>query len=197
MEEEKKNCDQQSVFKTLSEVAVQNKVRQKGNFWYVSWSNAVRELLKRYPGATWKFTEFNGLPFLQTDVGYFVECTVSVDGIDRTQMMPVLDFRNKVEMSPDAAQINKAQMRALTKAIALHGFGLELWAGEDLDQEEEQSSEYSAFYSDDQFNQSYPLWEQQILSGQKTADQILGFLAKKGVNLSLQQISIVQQVGRI
>jgi len=52
------------------------------------------------------------------------------------------------------------------------------------------------FYPDDQFNKSFPQWEQQILSGQKTADQILGFLAKKGVNLSQHQVSIVQQVGR-
>jgi hypothetical protein len=36
-------------------------------------------------------------------------------------------------MEPTAMDIDKAQQRALAKAIALHGFGLELWAGEDFE----------------------------------------------------------------
>ena len=47
-------------------------------------------------------------------------------------MMPVLDFKNKTNMDPMASDINKSQMRALAKAISLHGLGLDLWAGEDL-----------------------------------------------------------------
>lgn len=132
-----------SSFDKLSSVEVNNKVRQKGNFWYVSWSNAVRELLKLYPDAKWEFTKFgeHELPYLQTEIGYFVECTVTVGDVSRTQMMPVLNHKNQTEMAPNASLINKTQMRALTKAIALHGFGLELWAGEDLDLQQEQQEQ--------------------------------------------------------
>jgi len=135
------NINEKSVFQVLSEVEVKNKVRQKGNFWYVSWSNAVREMLKRYPLANWEFTQYDGLPFLKTQAGCFVECAVTIEGVTRKQMMPILNFKNQTEFEPDAAQVNKSQMRALTKAIALHGFGLDLWAGEDLDGFDEQYEE--------------------------------------------------------
>lgn len=133
--------EQESVFNVLSGVEVGNKVRQKGKFYYVSWSNAVRVMLKNYPEANWTFTSFEGLPYLETKAGAFVECTVTISGIARTQMMPILDFKNQSVKEPDSMQINKSQMRALTKAIALHGFGLDLWAGEDLDDAEEREEE--------------------------------------------------------
>ena len=43
-----------------------------------------------------------------------------------------MDFRNKCIQSPDAFEVNKAIMRCLTKALALHGLGLYIYAGEDL-----------------------------------------------------------------
>jgi len=123
-----------SVFETLSNVNVAPVVQKKGAFNYLSWSNAVRELLKAFPTATWEFGEWSDMPYLETGVGYFVTCSVTVDGITRKQLMPILDFKNKAvaigNLTSD--QVNKAQMRALAKAIALHGLGLDLWAGEDL-----------------------------------------------------------------
>ena len=123
-----------SVFETLSSVDVTPVTQKKGQFNYLSWSNAVRELLKAYPSATWEFREWNELPYQDTPVGYFVVCTVTIDGIPRAQRMPILDFKNKAVLSGKLTsdQVNKAQMRALAKAIALHGLGLDLWAGEDL-----------------------------------------------------------------
>lgn len=123
-----------SVFETLSSVDVTPVTQKKGQFDYLSWSNAVRELLKAFPTATWDFREWDELPYQETPVGYFVVCTVTIDGISRSQRMPILDFRNKavIGKSLTSDQVNKAQMRSLAKAIALHGLGLELWAGEDL-----------------------------------------------------------------
>ena len=121
-----------SVFKKLKEIDISTMVKQKGNFWYMPWSNAVREVLKNFPDAEWEFTSYDGLPYLKTEVGYFVEFSFTIESKTRKQMMPVLDFKNQTNKSPTAADINKAQMRALAKAIALHGLGLELWAGEDL-----------------------------------------------------------------
>jgi hypothetical protein len=82
-------------------------------------------------------TKWDCLPFLKSELGYFVECTVTIEGLSKTQMMPVLDFKNQTATSPKANDINKSQMRALTKAIALHGLGIDLWAGEDINGEYE------------------------------------------------------------
>lgn len=54
--------------------------------------------------------------------------------------------------------------------------------------------EQSSFYPDEQFNASFPKWMEQIESGAKTPEQILSFLAKKGVNLNQNQIKIIKQV---
>ena len=121
----------ESIFKKLSDIDISTMVKTKGKFWYMPWANAVREVVKNYPSMNWEFTDYDGLPFLETKIGFFVECSVAIDGLTRKQMMPVLDFKNQTNMSPLAADINKAQMRALAKCIALHGLGLDLWAGED------------------------------------------------------------------
>ena len=60
--------------------------------------------------------------------------TVNVDGIEMTQVHPVLDNANKSVKEPNAFQINTSIQRCLTKAIALHGLGIHIYAGEDLPQ---------------------------------------------------------------
>jgi hypothetical protein len=125
------------VFEVLNNVDISALTKKKGNFDYLSWSNAVREASKLFPEMSWEFTKWEHLPYLKTEVGYFVECTVTINNSVRTQMMAVLDFKNQTAMSPKANDINKSQMRALTKAIALHGLGIDLWAGEDINGEYE------------------------------------------------------------
>lgn len=125
------------VFKVLNNVDVSPLTKKKGNFDYLSWSNAVREASKLFPEMSWEFTKWDYLPYLKTEVGYFVECSVTINCLVKTQMMAVLDFKNHTAMSPKANDINKSQMRALTKAIALHGLGIDLWAGEDINGEYE------------------------------------------------------------
>jgi len=125
------------IFKVLNNVDVMPLTKEKGKFRYLSWSNAVREATKLFPGMSWEMTKWDYLPYLKTELGYFVECTVTINGISKTQMMPVLDFKNQTATAPKANDINKSQMRALTKAIALHGLGIDLWAGEDINGEYE------------------------------------------------------------
>jgi hypothetical protein len=121
-----------SIFKQLSEINVNDHVEQKGSFKYLSWTWAVSELRKASPTATWEVIKFNGLPFCKTETGYFVEVAVTVDGITLSQIHPVLDNNNKTIPVPSAFQINTSIQRCLVKAIALHGLGLYIYAGEDL-----------------------------------------------------------------
>lgn len=76
------------------------------------------------------------VPYMRTDCGYFVEVGVTVDGVERTQVHPVLNHQNKPIDHPNSFEINTAIQRCLAKAIALHGLGLYIYAGEDLPPEE-------------------------------------------------------------
>ena len=69
---------------------------------------------------------------MRTGAGCFVKVTVWSGGIARTQVHPVLDNRNKPIEEPNAFQVNTSIQRCLAKAIALHGLGLYIYAGEDL-----------------------------------------------------------------
>ena len=69
---------------------------------------------------------------MQTDAGCFVQVSLTVDGVTRSQIHPVLDNVNKTVMQPNAFQVNTSIQRCLAKVIALHGLGLYIYAGEDL-----------------------------------------------------------------
>lgn len=123
---------QQNYFTELAALDVSKHIEKKGRFSYLSWPYAITELRKRHPEATWEVCRFNGLPYLQTEAGSFVEVAVTVQGVRLSQIHPVLDGANKPIKNPDAFQINTSIQRALVKAIALHGLGLHIYAGEDL-----------------------------------------------------------------
>jgi hypothetical protein len=72
------------------------------------------------------------VPYMRTEAGYFVEVAVTVNNITRSQIHPVLDHRNQPLAKPSSFDINTAIQRCLAKAIALHGLGLYIYAGEDL-----------------------------------------------------------------
>lgn len=121
-----------SVFQKLKDVDISKLAEQKGKFDYLSWAHAVREMLKVFPEATWEVHEYDGMPYMQTTTGYYAKVSVTIEGITRTQIHPVLDNKNQSIDTPNAFQINTSIQRCLAKAIALHGLGLSLFAGEDL-----------------------------------------------------------------
>ncbi len=121
-----------SVFQKLKDVDISKLAEQKGKFDYLSWAHAVREMLKVFPEATWEVHEYDSMPYMETDTGYYTKVSVTIEGITRTQIHPVLDNKNQTIGTPNAFQINTSIQRCLAKAIALHGLGLVLFAGEDL-----------------------------------------------------------------
>ena len=125
------------LFETLNKVDVNKHKKQKGQFDYLSWPLAVRELLKVCPDATWQVHEYqneDGLtaPFMTTNAGCFVRVSVTCDEVTRSQVHPVTDNRNQTIAQPTAQDINTSIQRCLAKVIALHGLGLYIYAGEDL-----------------------------------------------------------------
>ena len=119
-------------FVELSKVNVNEHVERKGQFSYLSWPFAVSQLRQFDPTATWVVQRFAGLPFLNTEAGCFVEVSVTVKEVTLSQIHPVLDSKNRPILAPTAFDINTSIQRCLVKAIALHGLGLYIYAGEDL-----------------------------------------------------------------
>lgn len=119
-------------FAKLNAINVSEHIEKKAGFSYLSWPYAVAQLRLADPTATWEVRRFDGLPYLQTETGYFVEVVVTVSGVALGQIHPVLDGRNRPIQGPSCFDINTSIQRALVKAIALHGLGLYIYAGEDL-----------------------------------------------------------------
>ena len=127
----------ENTFEVLNKVDVSKFTEKKGQFNYLSWAYAVRELLKVCPDATWEVHLFDNAdgtkqPYMKNGTGAYVQVTVDVDAVKRTQVHPVLDNKNKSIEKPNAFEINTSIQRCLAKAIALHGLGLYIFAGEDL-----------------------------------------------------------------
>ena len=118
-------------YKELASIDVSRYVEKKGKLDYLSWAVAVDFLMKADPTATWAFHEPQS--FADT---LMVSCTVTAFGKPISMHLPVMDHMNKAVKNPDAFIVNKNMMRCLVKAIACHGLGISVYAGEDLPNEE-------------------------------------------------------------
>lgn len=125
-------------FARLAAINVNDHIEKKGQFSYLSWPFAVAQLRQADPTATWEVRRFDGLPFLRTETGYYVEVAVTVQGVTLSQIHPVLDAKNRPILEPTCFDVNASIQRALVKAIALHGLGLYIYAGEDLPEVEKE-----------------------------------------------------------
>ena len=114
-------------YKELCKINVNEHTEKKGNLTYLSWAWAVDQLLSNDPTATWEYGE----PVKFGDT-MMVFCQVTAFGKSMTAQLPVMDYKNKAIPNPDAMAVNTAMQRCLAKAIALHGIGLYIYAGEDL-----------------------------------------------------------------
>ena len=117
-------------FVDLKAINVNKHTEKKGNLTYLSWAWAVDQLLTNDPAATWEYQEPK-----QFGDTLMVFCSVTAFGKTMTAQLPVLDYKNKAIPNPDAMAVNTAMQRCLAKAIALHGLGLYIYAGEDVPQE--------------------------------------------------------------
>ena len=133
--EERMSKEKKSVWETLSAIDVKDKTKEKGGMTYLPWAWAWGALKENYPEATFKKHIHDGMAYIKDEKGNaFVEVTVTVEGISATELYPVTDYKNNAISNPDAFQVNTALQRALVKAIAYHGLGHYIYAGEDLPQ---------------------------------------------------------------
>lgn len=132
-----------SVFETLNAIDCSEHTETKGKLTYLSWAWAWQILKKNYPTATYKIYEDANGRFYHTDGRTaWVKTGVTVEGIENIEYLPVMDNYNK-SITIDRVtsfDVNKSIQRSLTKAVARHGLGLYIYAGEDLPEETTQQS---------------------------------------------------------
>ena len=136
-------------FEKLNSINVNDFTEKKGGLTYLSWAHAWKELKKLYPlsyytvyqnDLEWNYFTDNKTCWVKTGV-----TVVFNDGteLEHIEYLPVMDFKNKSIALDDVTSfdVNKAIQRSLTKAVARHGLGIYIYAGEDLPDETEATAE--------------------------------------------------------
>lgn len=127
----------------LEDVKEEKKVKSKKtgkefSFDYISWAWAWSKLHDLYPAATSKVYERpDGRLYWDDGRTCWVKVGVTVEGLEHVEYLPVMDAYNSSipVQEVTSMDVNKAIQRAVTKAIARHGLGLYVYAGEDLPDE--------------------------------------------------------------
>lgn len=133
-----------SVFETLNKINVNDKTEKKNGLTYLSWAWAWGEAKKQYPEASYTIYENNeGWNYFTDGKTCWVKTGVTIEGLEHIEYLPVMDYRNKSITVDNVTSfdVNKAIQRSLTKALARHGLGLYIYAGEDLPDGEEEKPE--------------------------------------------------------
>lgn len=122
-------------FEELNSINVNDKTEKKNGLTYLSWAWAWGEVKKKFPDAAYTIYEnADGWNYFTDGRTAWVKTGVTVNGLEHIEYLPVMDYKNKSIRLEDITSfdVNKAIQRSLTKAVARHGLGLYIYAGEDL-----------------------------------------------------------------
>ena len=126
---------EKSVFEVLNAIDCSEHIEKKNGLTYLSWAWAWQILKKHYPASTYTiYEDAQGRNYHTDGRTCWVKTGVCVEGIEHIEYLPVMDFRNASILLDKVTSfdVNKAIQRSLTKAVARHGLGLYIYAGEDL-----------------------------------------------------------------
>lgn len=126
---------EKSVFEVLNAIDCKEHIEKKNGLTYLSWAWAWQILKKHYPASTYTIYEDEiGRNYHTDGRTCWVKTGVTVEGIEHIEYLPVMDFRNASILVDKVTSfdVNKAIQRSLTKAVARHGLGLYIYAGEDI-----------------------------------------------------------------
>ena len=129
----------ENYFVKLNSINVNDKIEKKNGLSYLSWAWAWGEVKKQHPEAVYTIYENkDGWNYHTDGRTCWVKTGVTVNGIEHIEYLPVMDYKNR-SIPADAVtsfDVNKAIQRSLTKAVARHGLGLYIYAGEDLPEDD-------------------------------------------------------------
>lgn len=131
--------NENNYFSVLNSINVNDKTEKKSGLTYLSWAYAWAEVKKLFPDAFYTIYENDKAWNYHTDgMTCWVKTGVTINGLEHIEYLPVMDFRNASIRADKVTSfdVNKAIQRSLTKAVARHGLGLYIYAGEDLPEDE-------------------------------------------------------------
>ena len=135
--------EEKNYFEKLNSINVNDKTEKKNGLTYLSWAWAWGEVKKLFPDATYKIYETTNpqgyvCNYFTDGKTCWVKTGVIINELEHIEELPVMDYKNRsiVLDAVTSFDVNKAIQRSLTKAVARHGLGLYIYAGEDLPEEE-------------------------------------------------------------
>jgi hypothetical protein len=138
----------ENYFVELNNINVNDKTEAKNNLTYLSWAFAWGELKKKHPMATYTiYEDEHGRPYFTDGRTCWVKTGVTVpvgeEKIEHIEYLPIMNYRNEAIPADKvtSTDMNKTIQRSLTKAVARHGLGLYIYAGEDLPEAEKEERE--------------------------------------------------------
>ena len=138
-------------FALLNSIDVNGHTEQKNGLTYLSWAWAWTEFKKQFPDSYYTIYENDqGCNYFNDGKTCWVKTGVTlVDGdyqLEMIEYLPIMDFKNKsiALNAVTSMDVNKSIQRSLTKALARHGLGLYVYAGEDMPEETEETKQKKA-----------------------------------------------------
>ncbi len=126
-----------SVYDKLSAVKVSEKVEKKGQLSYLSWAHAWAYAKKLYP--TLRRTVYeteDGMNYFTDGNTAWVKVGVEINGVEYIDYLPIMNTSGRprsIKLDQITSfDVNTSIQRSTVKALALHGLGLSVYAGEDL-----------------------------------------------------------------
>lgn len=129
-------------FVQLNAINVSDKIEKKNGLSYLSWAYAWEQAKLIDCSVQQKVYETpEGLNYWHDTRTAWVKVGVTLKGIEHIEYLPVMDYKNKSIPVKDitSMNVNTSIQRAATKAIARHGIGLYIYAGEDLPEEDKKA----------------------------------------------------------
>lgn len=130
------------IFNTLQAIDCSEHIEQKNGLSYLSWAWSWGIAKSIYPRSYYTIYENrDGWIYFTDGKTCWVKTGVTIVDGDYSQehieYLPVMNFKNASIPAKDitSTDANKAIQRSLTKALARHGLGLYIYAGEDLPME--------------------------------------------------------------
>lgn len=178
-----------SVFAVLSTIDCKEHIEKKKDLSYLSWAWAWQILKEKFPTAFYTIYENkDGLNYHTDGKTCWVKTGVTVEGIEHIEYLPVMDYRN-ASIPVDkvvSTDVNKTIQRSLTKAVARHGLGLYIYAGEDIpDPHDDELRAMVHSYKQpalsapksekEMMHQNHPKWQamlESILAGKTTLEKV-------------------------
>lgn len=126
-----------SVYDKLSAVKVSEKVEKKGQLSYLSWAHAWAYAKKLYPSLRRTVYETeDGMNYFTDGNTAWVKVGVEIEGVEYIDYLPIMNTSGRprsIKLDQITSfDVNTSIQRSTVKALALHGLGLSVYAGEDL-----------------------------------------------------------------